>query len=272
MPELPDVEIFKQRLDQVVAGRRITDAKMKDARLLNGIPVGEFERRLVSRRIRSTQRHGKYLIARLDDGAALILHFGMTGALETSDKGALAPKYQVLHIALGKDRWVSVTSQRKLGHIWLTDDVAAFLAHHKQGPDALDEGLDLRAFVAALGSERSTLKAALMDQARIAGIGNIYSDEILFQARLHPLTRVGDLEQGVLAGLYRVTREVLHQAIIRNLMAEGPANAFPDAWLTAHRKKGGLCPRCESMLATLKSGGRTTYFCPTCQIKPSSRR
>jgi formamidopyrimidine-DNA glycosylase len=272
MPELPDVELFRRRLDDVAAGRRITDAKVLDARLLDGISARELERRLEGRRIRSTERHGKHLIAELDDGSALILHFGMTGTIEASAEGAEAPRYEVLHIGLGKDRWASVTSRRKLGHIWLTGDVATFLKEHGQGPDALAKPLDAEAFAAALGSKRSALKAALMDQSHIAGIGNIYADEILFQAKLHPLTQVGDLGQAGFLKLRQTTRQVLQQAIARNLMAEGPASTFPGHWLSGHREPGGRCPRCRALLATIKSGGRTGYFCPRCQPRRAARR
>jgi formamidopyrimidine-DNA glycosylase len=272
MPELPDVEIFRRRLDDAAAGRRITDAKVKDARLLDGISARELERRLVGRHIRSTERHGKHLIARLDDGSALILHFGMTGTIETSAEGAEAPAYEVLRIGLGKGRWASVTSRRKLGHIWLTNHVASFLKDHGQGPDALAETLNAKAFATALGSKRSALKPALMVQARIAGIGNVYADEILFQAKLHPLTLVGDLHPDQLEKLYRTTGQVLRQAIARSLMAEGPASAFPDHWLSGHRERGGRCPRCRTLLATLKAGGRSGYFCPRCQSRAAARQ
>jgi formamidopyrimidine-DNA glycosylase len=229
VPELPDVETFRRRLNDAAVGPRITDAKVKDARLLDGISAPELERRLEGRRIRSTERHGKHLIAELDDRSALILHFGMTGTIETSGEAAAAPKYEVVHIGLGKDRWASVTSRRKLGHIWLTSDVAAFLKDHDQGPDALAKTLDAEAFATALGSKRSALKAALMDQARIAGIGNIYADEILFQAKLHPLTLVGDLDGDQIKTLYQTTTKVLRQAIAHSLMAEGPRAPFPTA-------------------------------------------
>jgi formamidopyrimidine-DNA glycosylase len=272
MPELPDVEIFRRKLDHAATGRRITDAKVIDARLLDGISARELERRLVGRRIRSTERHGKHLIADLDDGSALILHFGMTGTIETSAEGAATPGYEVLHIGLGKDRWASVTSRRKLGHIWLTGDVAAFLKEHGQGPDALAKALDAKAFLTALGAKRAALKPALMDQARIAGIGNIYADEILFQAKLHPMTRVGDLDPEQLEKLYQAATRVLRQAIARRLMAEGPGSAFPDDWLSAHREPRRRCPRCGTVLATLRSGGRTGYFCPRCQPRPAARR
>ena len=272
MPELPDVEVFRRRLDYAATGRRITDVKVKDARLLDGISARELERRLVGRRIRSTERHGKHLIAVLDDSSALILHFGMTGTIETSAEDAAAPKSEVLHIGLGKDRWASVTSRRKLGHIWLSSGFATFLKDHSQGPDALAKTLDADAFGTALVAKRSALKAALMDQARIAGIGNIYADEILFQARLHPLTQVGDLERDQLERLYQTTIRVLLQAIARSVMAEGPASAFPDDWLSAHREPGGRCPRCRALLATIKTDGRTGYFCSRCQTKRTARR
>jgi formamidopyrimidine-DNA glycosylase len=108
-----------------------------------------------------------------------------------------------------------VTSRRKLGHIWLTGDVAAFLKERGQGPDALAKTFDPGAFAAALGSKRMALKSALMDQARIAGIGNIYADEIVFQAKLHPLTLVGDLDDDQIKTLYQTTVKVLRQAIAR---------------------------------------------------------
>jgi formamidopyrimidine-DNA glycosylase len=272
MPELPDVEIFRRRLDDAATGRRITHAKVIDARLLDGISARELERRLVGRRIRRTKRHGKHLIAGLDDRSVLILHFGMTGTIETSAEGAEAPGYEVLHIGLGKDRWASVTSRRKLGHIWLTGDVATFLKDHSQGPDALANIPDAKTFAAALGGKRSTLKSALMDQARIAGIGNIYADEIVFQAKVHPVTPVGDLDRNQLESLYQTMARVLRQAIARSLMAEGPADAFPDDWLSAHREPGGRCPRCRALLATIKTGGRTGYFCSRCQTKRTARR
>jgi formamidopyrimidine-DNA glycosylase len=271
MPELPDVEIFRRRLDKAAAGRRITDAKVKDARLLSGISARELERRLVGQRIRTTQRHGKHLIAELDDGSALILHFGMTGKIETSAESAEAPRYEVLHI-VGKGHWASVTSRRKLGHIWLTGDVAAFLEEHSQGPDALAKAISAKAFATVLGSRRAALKSALMDQALIAGIGNIYADEILFQARLHPLTLASELDRDQLENLYQTMARVLRQAIARNLMAEGPAGAFPDDWLSGQRQRGGRCPRCRALLATLKTGGRTGYFCPRCQSRRAARR
>jgi formamidopyrimidine-DNA glycosylase len=272
MPELPDVEIFRRRLDDAAAGRRITDAKVKDARLLDGISAQELEHRLVGRRIRATERHGKYLIAALDDGGALILHFGMTGTIETSAEDAAAPKYEVLHIGLGEGRWASVTSRRKLGHIWLTDDIAGFLREHNQGPDALAKAVNAKAFATAFGSKRSALKSALMDQAHIAGIGNIYADEILFQAQLHPLTLASDLDSDQLENLYQTMARVLRQAIRRNLMAEGPAGAFPDEWLSGHRQRGGRCPRCRALLATLETGGRSGYLCPRCQSRRAARR
>jgi formamidopyrimidine-DNA glycosylase len=196
----------------------------------------------------------------------------MTGTIETSAEGATTPRYEVLHIRLENDGWTSVTSRRKLGHIWLTGNVPNFLKDHKQGPDALAKGLDGKAFAAALGSTRSTLKSALMDQARIAGIGNIYSDEILFQVRLHPLTLVGDLNADQLNELYQTTIRVLRQAIARGVMAEGPASAFPDGWLSGHRERGGHCPRCRTPLATLTRGGRTAYFCPRCQPNRAARQ
>jgi formamidopyrimidine-DNA glycosylase len=104
-----------------------------------------------------------------------------------------------------------------------------------------------------------------MEQARIAGIGNIYADEILFQARLHPLTLVRDLDGDKLDKLYQTTGRVLRQAMARDLMAEAPAGVFPDDWLSGHRERSGHCPCCRTLLATVRSGGRTGYFCPSCQ-------
>jgi formamidopyrimidine-DNA glycosylase len=156
-----------------------------------------------------------------------------------------------------------------LGHVGLAKDAEAFIAGEKLGPDALDPKLDLAAFTATLGSGRRALKAALMDQSAVAGIGNIFADEILFQARLHPETKLGALSDAERKRLFEETRKVLQAAIKFGAGAEQFEERLPEGFNIPQRREGGRCPRCGTAIENLKIGGRTSYLCPNCQ-KPKS--
>ena len=155
-----------------------------------------------------------------------------------------------------------------LGRVGLTGDADAFILAEELGPYALDPAFDLETFTRAIHGRRRDTKSVLMDQALIAGIGNIYADEILFQARLHPKTPAASLDEGQRAELFRQIKAVLGTAIERGAGAEQLLERLPDHYLLPHRDKVGKCPRCGTSIATLKSGGRTSYFCPRCQPAP----
>ncbi len=265
MPELPDVELFRRLVLDRCRDRLIDRVTISDRGILEGIAADAFERRLAGEPIRSSARHGKHLFAVLGDAGALAMHFGTNGSLQLVERAVAEPAYTRLQLHFADGERLAYVNPRRLGRISLCDSAAAYVAAAGLGPDALDPGLDLAAFTAILGRRRRDIKAVLMDQQLIAGIGNIYSDEILFQAGLPPAAAAADLSDAGIARLYRAMRDTLETAIRCGAGAEQAAGPLPKDFLLPHRHKGGSCPRCGTALAVLKRGGRTGYYCPRCQ-------
>jgi len=265
MPELPDVEIFRQRFDRKARGRTVSEVRVLVSRLLNRVTPKKLNRALVGQRVVATKRHGKHLFVELDGGSVLALHFGMTGEIVPLAKGREPPRYTALHLVFDDGTGLAFTSRRQLGHVGLAKTADAFIRSHDLGRDALDPKLDLQSFQAGLGSKRSAIKPALMDQSKLAGIGNIYSDEILFQAGLNPQRLIGDLDPADAKRLFKAMRHVLQEAVKRGILAEEIEGGAPRNWLLPHRGKGCKCPRCGAPVQATKIGGRTAWFCPSCQ-------
>jgi formamidopyrimidine-DNA glycosylase len=151
----------------------------------------------------------------------------------------------------------------------LARDADSFVAAERLGPDALDPHFDLAAFERALAGRKRDVKSLLMDQEVVAGIGNIYSDEILFQAGINPRTPCGRLDAQARQHLFDRIKAVLETAITSGAGAERLVDRLPGSFLTPHREKGGRCPRCGGEVASAKFSGRTAYFCPRCQPDPA---
>jgi formamidopyrimidine-DNA glycosylase len=267
MPELPDVELYKRYLDDHALHRKIARVVVSDARILGKLPEADFVARLKGNRLESSRRHGKHLLVRLARAGWLTMHFGMTGNLcylEPDDEDVPYDRVR-LEFARGSLAYVN---RRMLGRIGLADDADGFIEAEELGPDALDPAFDLAAFAAALDGRRD-VKSVLMDQALIAGIGNIYADEILFQARLHPKTPAKSLGKAKRKALFDRMRKVLTTAIDGGAGAEQFLERLPKTYLLPQRHEGGVCPRCGKKLATLKAAGRTSYYCKHCQPEPA---
>jgi len=183
----------------------------------------------------------------------------MTGSLHYFKNEEQAPPHTRVLFVFAKDYWLAFDDQRKLGEIGLIQNVDEFLKKRALGPDALD--FDVAKFKKVLGKRRGTVKSILMNQKLIAGIGNIYADEILFRVRMYPATEISSLGDKALAKLFRATRYVLEKAIA----AKADVDVMPKSWLLSQRGKGGKCPRCGHELKLSKIGGRTAWFCPHCQ-------
>lgn len=265
MPELPDVECYRRLLATGGLHRRIAEVSVSERRVLRAVTPRELSARLAGAIFVETRRRGKHLLVRYDSGGWLTLHFGMSGALATVARGRELPPYTRAWFTFEDGSQLAYVSRRMLGRLGLADDAEAFFRDQGLGVDALDPALDRRAFVALFAGLRHSAKAALMDQSLIAGIGNIYSDEILFQARLHPRTRLDTLDDSTLARLYRVMRRVLGVAIECGAGSEEFLTCLPRGYMLPRRVSQGLCPRCGTPLATLKVAGRTSWFCPHCQ-------
>jgi formamidopyrimidine-DNA glycosylase len=268
MPELPDVELYKRHLDEHALGRTIEGVAVNDVRILGDLAAERFAAKLKGNRFEDSRRHGKHLLVRLKRDGWLTMHFGMTGNLIYFREEADDPPYDRVRFAFEGGGHLAYVNRRMLGRVGLADDAEKFIRAEELGPDALDPAFDLEAFDRAIQGRRRDVKAVLMDQTLIAGTGNIYADEILFQARLHPKTPVTTLDGRQRAELFAQIRAVLQTAIEWGAGAEQFLERLPEDYLLPHRDKDGKCPRCGGAIATLKSGGRTSYFCPRCQPEP----
>jgi len=173
------------------------------------------------------------------------------------------PEYTRLLLTFTNGHHLAYLSVRMLGCVSFTEDVEQFIQEHNLGPDALQASLTGEAFAALMARRRGAIKRALMNQSIVAGSGNIYADEILFQSRIHPLTRLDLLGQDELKNIFSVMRRVLRTAARHG----GNLERLPGGYLLRHRGPSGRCPKCDGALETGKISGRRAYFCPRCQPK-----
>ena len=252
------MEGFRRTLRRHGVGKLIQRVDVRDSGVVRNVTAARLRHSLTGRRFRLPDRKGKWLVAPTD-GPTLLLHFGMTGALDWRPKGLNGNPHDRVIFQLD-DGELRYRDLRKLQGIWLADDaesIARILG--RQGPDALT--IDRRHFDERLRRRRGRLKPVLMNQRVIAGLGNLLTDEILWRARLHPELRTDRLTATELGHLYRAMRMVLRESI--------PFGRVPARrrWLTAARSAGtnASCPRCGTRLLRATIGGRTTYWCPRCQ-------
>lgn len=261
MPELPDVEAVARRLRGALAGRRISRVDVVDRTVVRSPGPRTFVRRLRGRTIREIARRGKYLLVYLSGGAVLVGHLRMTGDfLTTSHREPRRPHTRLVLGMNGID--LRFIDQRRFGHVDLVDErgVATFAGLRTLGVEPLTAAFSVEYLRRLIARRRGMLKAFLLRQDLIAGIGNIYADEILFQARLHPARRLETLRPAQVTALHRTIRRVLRRAIAA--LSRGGAAV---GRLVAVRDRGGACPRCGRPLHIATIAGRTTYFCPHCQ-------
>jgi len=259
MPELPDVEAYRRHLVATSLRRRIDAVEHVSTEMLTGVSATTLRRKLVGTSLESSRRHGKYLFARTDGGPWLVLHFGMTGRLDCDGRARGDRDHTRFVLALDGGCSLAFEDQRKLGGIWVTDDVDGFIAARHLGPDALM--IEKAGFLDALHGRRGAVKATLMNQSIVAGIGNIYADEILFHARVHPRRPVQQLDEGARVQLHRQVRHVLGTAADRN----ADPGRMPRSWLLPRRTEGEPCPRCGGRVERIRASGRSAYLCPRCQ-------
>lgn len=268
MPELPDVELFKRLVEQHCMGCVIAKAVVADPGSLDGSSPTALQERLKGERLRSCRRHGKVLFIEVASAGALTMHFGTNGSLAYLVRDQQEPPYVRLWLDFADGDRLAYVNPRRIGHVQLVQSSDAFIAGAGLGPDALDPSFDAAAFAAALGERKQAIKSILMDQTRMAGIGNIYADEILFQAKLHPATSANALDTSATRRLFEAVKSVLQTAIDCGAGAENFTDRLPKGFLIPERHAGGRCPRCGTALQADKRGGRTGYFCPDCQPEP----
>jgi formamidopyrimidine-DNA glycosylase len=259
MPELPEVEALRRAFASRGLEREVADVDVTDADVLHGTSQTDFAGAVRGTSFSSVKRHGKTLFARAGDGLWLVMHFGMTGDLVFCGPDEAPPDHARFVFTFGDGGRLAFDNPRKFGWLELADDIEGYLEDNDVGPDALS--LSEQDFRDIVGGTRGRVKPALMDQSKLAGIGNVYSDEILFRARIRPDAKASDLSGEQLGALHQATLDVLGTASDR--LSDG--KALPSDWLAAHRDEGESCPRCGGTLLHMKIGGRTSWFCPGCQ-------
>jgi formamidopyrimidine-DNA glycosylase len=260
VPELPDVEGFRRTFAERAAGRTVRRVLVTDPGILRNTTALTLDRALRGHRFEEPARLGKWLVCRTD-GPAVLIHFGMTGELRWG--GGPDGRHRHDRVVFVLDRGeLRYRDMRKLRGLWLAhdeDEIDALL--RPLGPDALT--VNRGTFRQLLLRRRGRVKAVLMNQEVLAGVGNLLADEILWRARIHPEARVEDLTADEV--------DLLHGELRRVLRASLRHDGVPPlrGWLLRVRgRPGARCPRCGTPLARSEVGGRTTYACPTCQPPP----
>jgi formamidopyrimidine-DNA glycosylase len=298
MPELPEVETVCRQLEPELEGRRIKSLEVLDPRWCRPAPVGDLEAAVSGRRIERLGRRGKYLLLGLDGAQTLVMHLRMTGNLvlvEGEDKldpsegmrlyegeRSTSERHLRARFALDDDREVWFTDPRRFGEAFLIEDAGLEARFERLGVEPLSAGFTPEALGEMAAGRTAPLKSFLLDQKGIAGVGNIYADEALFRARLHPLSPAGSMKPEHL--------EALHDAVVAALEAgidgggasiddyrdgRGEKGRMQDEFLV-HTREGKPCPRGDGTIERIVVSGRSTYFCPVCQVrlrrKPRRRR
>lgn len=273
MPELPEVETSLRDLEPLLRDRTIVAAQVNWPRTVAAPMLDEFLARIVGQRFLGFARRGKYMIFHMQGGDLLIVHLRMTGRLSVEPADALADAHT--HVVLGLDdgRTVHFRDPRKFGRVWLVADEAAVIG--KLGPEVWDRTFSAAALAKTLAGRKAPIKALLLDQRIAAGIGNIYADEVLFAARVHPARPAGNLKPGEIKRLHGAIRSLLARAVERGGSSLGGASTnyrrpvgSAGAFQEEHqvfRRTGQPCPRCGAPIARMIVAQRSTHFCPHCQ-------
>ena len=267
MPELPEVETIKNELAPWVVGQSFTKVAILDSELVCGGSAEEVRREVIGQKVKSLERRGKYLIFHLSNSRSLIIHLRMTGSLLLDPTEVDRYARVVFHLSNG--HCFVFNDRRRLGKIWLVDDADTVVC--KLGPEPLDKRFTADVLRQRLSRHHIPIKAALLDQHIVAGIGNMYADEALFAARIHPLRKADDLSPKEIRTLHNCIRRILRAAIGSKgasvdtyVRPEGELGTAHSDFKVAH-KGGEPCPVCGCPIERVPVQNRGTYFCPRCQ-------
>lgn len=278
--ELPEVEVMRRDLEKDVVGRKVTEAEVRPSR--NAMRVvrrhgkrKEFTDRLVGRKFTKVERRGKYVLMHLDNGDVLVVHFGMTGQFVRGNKRQSLPTHCHVVITFQQGGDLRFVDARTFGEMFVTtaDELGKVKELQHIAIDPLDHVFTWNAFGAALASRASKMKQLLMDQKFLSGLGNIYSDEVLFGAGLRYDRMSDSLSSQEVRRLYRAMQEVLQEAIrFRGTTLDdeayvdlfGKPGEFQNE-LKVYGRTGLPCRRCRTPVQAVKISGRNSYFCPQCQ-------
>jgi formamidopyrimidine-DNA glycosylase len=273
VPELPEVETLRRLLAPALEGRMLERVEISDPRLTAPVAPRRVARALTGERVAALERRGKYLLVRLGSGATLVAHLRMTGSLRRSADGALPDDpYRRAVAWLDDGSALAYRDVRRLG-TWVLlapGELAPYL-DRRLGPEPLDPAFRPRDLAARLAGRRTSVKAAILDQRTLAGVGNIYADEALWRARLHPLRAAGELSSAEVAALHREIRRALERGIARQgstlrdyALPDGAPGGMQREF-KVYGRTGEPCERCGTPIERTLVAGRGTWYCPVCQ-------
>jgi len=275
VPELPEVETVRRRLAPALVGRRLERVVIEDERLTRPFPPADVARELEGEVVRDVGRRGKYLVVRFESGRVLLIHLRMTGSLLHAAAGTLADDpYRRAVATLDDGSDVAYRDVRRFG-TWLLlepSEVDPYV-DRRVGREPLARGFRARHLAERLANRRAPVKAAILDQRTVAGVGNIYADEALWRARIHPLTAARDLDDAELRALHRGIRRALEAGIARQgstlrdyRLPDGTRGAMQNEF-KVYGRAGEPCDRCGTPIERIRAAGRGTWYCPRCQIR-----
>jgi formamidopyrimidine-DNA glycosylase len=272
VPELPEVETVRAQLAPVLTGRRFERVEIHDPRLVRPYEPAEVAAELEGERVATVERRGKYLIVRFESGRVLLIHLRMTGSLRHARNGLAEDPHRRAVVRLDNGADVAYRDVRRFG-TWLLlepGELEPYLAA-RVGAEPLDTLFTAARLADGLEKRRAPIKAALLDQRTLAGLGNIYVDEALWRARIHPLRPALTLDRNELRRLHRGIRAALGHGIARQgstlrdyALPDGGSGSMQEEF-KVYGRDGEPCDRCGTPIAKTRVGGRGTWFCPTCQ-------
>jgi formamidopyrimidine-DNA glycosylase len=273
MPELPEVETIRQQLEPHLVGRRFDRVEILDRRLVRPFEPVAVAAELEDEEVSALERRGKYLIVRFESGRALLIHLRMTGSLRHAAKGTLTDdphRRAVVNLDDGSD--VAYRDVRRFGTWQLLEpgELEPYL-EQRLGVEPLERTFTARRLAERLEGRRAPIKAALLDQRTVAGLGNIYVDEALWRAHVHPLRPAGTLGAEELTRLTRSIRDALRAGVKRQGASlrdystpDGGRGRMQDRF-RVYGREGRPCQRCGTPIDKIRTAGRGTWYCPNCQ-------
>ena len=262
MPELPECEAARKRIADGALNRTIEGFELGEVSHVE-LPTKAERDRFIGTQFSRTRRHGKYIFVGSKDGPWLHIHLGMSGSvrvMETADPPADFVRFTV---KFEGGTCLHFRDPRKFGKITVLDDVDDFIADKGLGPDALQIGDN--AFADAIGNTRGAVKSALLSQKKLAGVGNLWADETLYQTGIDPETKANDLDHSQVLDMHKAMQNILRAVVD----TDATYSELPEDWLIHRREEGDACSRCDGKISKKTVGGRTSYFCPEHQAGAS---
>ncbi|WP_066639697.1 bifunctional DNA-formamidopyrimidine glycosylase/DNA-(apurinic or apyrimidinic site) lyase [Desulfolucanica intricata] len=273
MPELPEVETIKRTLETKITGQSFNDVKIFLPKIIRTPGVEEFKKQIIGKKIKALSRRGKYLMINLSGDMVLVFHLRMTGRLIYCQADETPARHTHLVLQLDSENQLRFIDMRQFGRLWLVhqNELNTISGLKDLGLEPFDDAFTREFIKKELRRKRTRIKSLLLDQSFIAGLGNIYVDEALHRARIHPERLANTLNAREASNLYSAIREVIKEGIenrgttFRDYVdGDGRTGEYQEL-LRVYNREGQPCLKCKKIIKRKKIAGRSSYFCPNCQ-------